>query len=82
MKWYGWTNWILLAVIIFLIGGNSMIFLYPLWQLNRIKAEKAKSVNQASCLKASDFYSVHLTTYFLAGNGDGAADPKRENQAV
>jgi hypothetical protein len=69
-------NWILVAVVVLLIGVNSMIFLYPLWQANRPKRDPLEGKNQASCLKVRDFYSVHLTTYFLAAIGEGEADPK------
>jgi hypothetical protein len=78
MKLYGRMNWILFAVLALLIGGNLMIFLYPLWQVIRLKEEQSRAKNQPSCLKTSDFYSVHLTTYYLAASGDGALDPKEK----
>jgi hypothetical protein len=32
--------------------------------------------NQHACLKVSDFYSVHLTTYFLSTTDSGVAGPQ------
>lgn len=72
----GRLNWILFAVVFLLIGINSIIFLYPVWQASRPPRAPLEGKNQASCLKVSDFYSVHLTTYFLAASGDGGKDPK------
>jgi len=69
-------NWILFAVVVLLIGGNSIMFLYPRWQASMPPRAPSEGKNQASCLKTSDFYSVHLTTYFLATAGDGHEDPK------
>jgi hypothetical protein len=72
----GRLNWILFAVVFLLIGVNSILFLYPVWQASRPPRAPLEGKNQASCLKVSDFYSVHLTTYFLASTWDGGRDPK------
>jgi hypothetical protein len=77
-------NWILFAVIILLAGGNTLLFTgvprwlteAPRWLTGPQSASSPASGNEPSCLKVSDFYSVHLTTYFLAATGDGDTDPK------
>jgi hypothetical protein len=69
-------NWVLFAFVVLLIGGNSLMFLYPRWQASRLARDPSEGKNQSSCLKTSDFYSVHLTTYFLAAAGDGREDRK------
>lgn len=62
-------NWILFAFVIFLIGVNIALFLpLPRWWTEK------QNKNEPSCLKVSDFYSVHLTTYFLPDSGKESAN--------
>ncbi|HET6376376.1 MAG TPA: hypothetical protein VFF88_10035 [Methylocella sp.] len=64
-------NWVLFAAIVLLIGINTLLFVViPRWQA-------AGSRSGPSCLKVSDFYSVHLTTYFLASSGGAQPDDSR-----
>jgi hypothetical protein len=46
------------------------------WEAAMQANNSSRNKNQASCLKVSDFYSVHLTTYYLpsSDNGAGARD--------
>ena len=68
-------NWILFAAVLLLIGGNVLLFGgIPRW-LTAAPASAPPSDNEPSCLKVSDFYSVHLTTFFLAADENGG-DPK------
>ncbi|MCI0597928.1 MAG: hypothetical protein L0Y60_00130 [Beijerinckiaceae bacterium] len=71
-------NWILLLVIVHMIAVHSLIFvLGSRWEAERQQTgNTSRNNNQPSCLKVSDFYSVHLTTYFLASAGDDGTDPK------
>lgn len=76
---------ILATAIILLIGGNVAAFSFKFWgpplvqewddfwkqKLNK-PAEKAGDRTISDCLQVSDFYSVHLTTYFLADSADSA----------
>jgi len=72
-----WMNWILLLVIVHMIAMHSLIFeLGSRWEAEKPQTgNTSRNNNQPSCLKVSDFYSVHLTTYFLAASGDGEVDP-------
>jgi hypothetical protein len=76
-----WLNWALFMmvflVIVHSIVVNSRMYLAgSRWQAGRQIGNTAQNKNQPSCLKVSDFYSVHLTTYFLAATGLGDMDPK------
>ena len=76
---------ILAMAIIFLVGVNVAAFTFKFWgpplvqewddywkkKLNT-PAEKAGDRTISDCLQVSDFYSVHLTTYFLADSADSA----------
>ena len=64
-------NWILFAAVLLLIGGNVLLFGgIPRW-LTAAPTSAPPSDNEPSCLKVSDFYSVHLTTFFLAAGENG-----------
>lgn len=80
--------------IILLISVNVAAFTFKFWgpalvqewddywkqKLNK-PAEKAGDRTISDCLQVSDFYSVHLTTYFLADSSDnagGATDDLRK----
>lgn len=84
----------LAAAIILLVGTNVAAFTFKFWgpplvqewddywkqKLNK-PAEKAGDRTISDCLQVSDFYSVHLTTYFLADSADsagGATDDLRK----
>lgn len=56
---------ILFAAVVALIGGNVIVFLHPRWEASRPARDRLEAENQGSCLKVSDFYSVHLTSFFL-----------------
>lgn len=80
-----------LFLLVCVLGGANLIgFSYPVWgpsfwqsweeywkvKLNK-PAEKAGDRTISDCLQVSDFYSVHLTTYFLQDSADswgGATD--------
>jgi len=78
-------NVILFVVICLLVGVNGAVFSFKFWgppivqawddywkeKLNK-PAEKAGDRTISDCLKVSDFYSVHLTTYFLADSSEYA----------
>ncbi len=65
-------NWILFAAILLLIGANTLIFVtLPRWMSGQYQTKSGPA-----CLKVSDFYSVHLTTYFLAATGHEDMDPE------
>jgi hypothetical protein len=81
-------NLILFVVVFLLIGVNGAAFSYKLWgpHLNQywsdfVKAHTLKPAVKAGdriasdCLQVSDFYSVHLTTYFLADSAESAGGP-------
>ena len=85
---------ILVTAIVLLVGGNIAAFTFKFWgpplvqqwddywkqKLNK-PAEKAGDRTISDCLQVSDFYSVHLTTYFLADSADnagGATDDLRK----
>ena len=81
--------YLMLFTAIFLIAGvNIVAFTYPLWgpSFNRYwddftKAHTLKPAVKAGdrviseCLGVSDFYSVHLTTYFLADSAESSGGP-------
>ncbi len=70
------VQWLLFAGIVLLIGVHSMTILYPRWQAGGRPRNPNEAENQSTCLKVSDFYSVHLTTYFLADTREGGGGPK------
>lgn len=47
------------------------------WQAEKQTNNTPNNKNEPSCLKVSDFYSVHLTAYFLAA-GDDEKEPKEQ----
>lgn len=78
-------NFILFIGIVLLIGVNGVVFSYgwwgptvnqrlaDFWKAHTLKpAEKAGDRTISECLGVSDFYSVHLTTYFLADSAESA----------
>lgn len=78
-------NLMLFAGIVLLIGVNGAFFTYSLWgpgfrqYMNDFSkthapapAKKAGDRTISECLGVSDFYSVHLTTYFLADSDASA----------
>ncbi len=87
-------NLILLSTAVLLVGGNVAAFTYKLWgpaftiywndywSKKILKpAVKAGDRLASDCLGVSDFYSVHLTTYFLADSDEsagGAVDDMRK----
>ncbi len=81
----GRLNLLVFAGIVLLIGVNGAAFTYRLWvpALNQYvddfwkahtlkPAAKAGDRTIAECLGVSDFYSVHLTTYFLPDSEESA----------
>ncbi len=81
-------NLILLSVTVLLVGGNAAAFSYKIWgpafnlywsdfaKAHTLKpAVKAGDRIASDCLQVSDFYSVHLTTYFLADSAESAGGP-------
>jgi hypothetical protein len=85
----GRLNLILFVGIFLLVGVNGAVFTYPLWgpafnqyvsdfwKARVLKpATKAGDRTVSECLGVSDFYSVHLTTYFLADSSDRAGGAK------
>ncbi len=61
-------NLMLSAALVLLVGVNAAIFSYPYWPKSKASRDPTAGEYPVSeCLKVSDFYSVHLTTYFLAG---------------
>jgi hypothetical protein len=85
---------ILAMSIVVLLSVNIAAFTFKFWgppllqewddywkQKLNIPAEKAGDRTISDCLQVSDFYSVHLTTYFLADSDDvagGATDDLRK----
>lgn len=80
-----YLNLILFLGILLLVGVNGVVFTYSLWgpafnqYVNDLwKAHVLKPATKAGdrtisdCLGVSDFYSVHLTTYFLADSSESA----------
>lgn len=81
-------NLMIFAGIVLLVGFNGALFTYPLWgpSLNqywdaywkaRVLRPAVKAGDRAisECLGVSDFYSVRLTTYFLADSAESAGGP-------
>lgn len=84
----GRLNLLIFAGIVLLIGVNGAAFSYRLWvpalsqyvddfwKKHTLKpAEKAGDRTISECLGVSDFYSVHLTTYFLPDSEESAGGP-------
>ena len=75
--WMNWplSNWRPIALVV-----ASMGFLYPQWQaLRQMRdASSEEGKNLPSCLKVSDFYSVHLTSFFLPAALDDDSDPREK----
>ncbi len=87
-------NLMLFFAVLLLIGGNATAFTYKLWGPSfaiawndywnkKILRPAVKAGDRviSDCLGVSDFYSVHLTTYFLADsdeNAGGAVDDMRK----
>ncbi len=75
MKLRHWINWQLSILVLV-----SIVFLYPqwqaLWQMRNASSDEGK--NLPSCLKVSDFYSVHLTTFFLPAALDDDSSPREK----
>jgi hypothetical protein len=83
-------NLLLFTGIALLVSVNGAVFSYgwwgpaasqyvaDFWKAHTLKpAEKAGDRTISECLGVTDFYSVHLTTYFLADSAEsagGAAD--------
>lgn len=78
-------NFILFMGILLLVGVNGVVFsrgwwgpvvnqrIEEFWKAHTLKpAEKAGDRTISECLGVSDFYSVHLTTYFLADSSENA----------
>jgi len=81
-------NLLIFGGIILLVGVNGAAFSYKLWgpafeqrlsdfwKEHTLKpAVKAGDRTIAECLGVSDFYSVHLTTYFLSDSDESAGGP-------
>ncbi|HEY8163805.1 MAG TPA: hypothetical protein VIF34_16295 [Methylocystis sp.] len=81
-------NLMLFLGIVLLVGVNAVLFTYPLWgpafnqyasdfwKAHTLKpAIKAGDRTISECLGVSDFYSVHLTTYFMADSAESAGGP-------
>ena len=69
-------------IVIFCVLAAHMFAVHALmrksgsqWEATMQSSNSARNNNQHSCLKVSDFYSVHLTTYFLS-----AIDSRVEGQ--
>jgi hypothetical protein len=57
-------------------GPSFEIYWKEHWQPNAMRpAVKAGDRTASDCLKVSDFFSVHLTTYFLADSAENAGGP-------
>lgn len=78
-------NLILISAAVLLVGANVVAFSYKswgpaftvywndYWNKTILKpAVKAGDRTASDCLGVSDFYSVHLTTYFLADSDESA----------
>lgn len=76
-RWMNWplSNWRPIALVL-----ASMAFLYPQWQaLRQMRdASSDEGKNLPSCLKVSDFYSVHLTSFFLPAALDDDSSPREK----
>jgi hypothetical protein len=78
-------NLYLFIGILLLVGVNGVVFSYAwwgpafrqyaddFWKAHTLKpAQKAGDRTISECLGVTDFYSVHLTTYFLADSSESA----------
>ena len=81
-------NLLLFSSILLIVGVNVAAFSYKYWgpafdlywtehwkPKSMVPAVKAGDRTIADCLGVSDFYSVHLTTYFLADSAESAGGP-------
>lgn len=81
-------NLMLFLVIVLIAGINVAMFSYSFWgpSFNQYWSEfwkahapkpavKAGDRTASECLGVSDFYSAHLTTYFLADSAESAGGP-------
>ncbi|WP_442756559.1 hypothetical protein ACNHKD_08120 [Methylocystis sp. JAN1] len=81
----GRLNLMLFLGIVLLVGVNGALFSYAwwgpavnqrigdFWKAHTLKpAVKAGDRTISECLGVSDFYSVHLTTYFMADSAESA----------
>ncbi len=67
-------QWKLFALIILFFSAYALLLIYvPRWL-------GMQTANRPSCLKVSDFYSVHLTTYFLAATWGSDMDSKSQGK--
>lgn len=74
LEWF-WFNWIPIVAIILAVGMKSTAILYQLSQLKaKLSPGQAQDSKVDTCYKVSDFYAVHLTTYYLAGTGNSRPD--------
>lgn len=81
-------NVMLAAAVILLAGAIGAMFSYQYWWpklailINKpVRDLTAGEYPAPECLKVSDFYSVHLTTYFLADSQKTAGGPNITNYA-
>ena len=70
-------------IVIFCVLAAHMLVVHSLLRKSGLQWEAAmqannssRNNNQHSCLKVSDFYSVHLTTYFLSATDSGVEGPQ------
>ncbi|MCL2453645.1 MAG: hypothetical protein FWD08_08415 [Alphaproteobacteria bacterium] len=57
----------------------AILFTYLQWQgLSQLRDFASEGKNLPSCLKVSDFYSVHLTSFYLPTALDDDADPREK----
>lgn len=75
-------NLILFVAVVLLLGGNAAVFSYPVWgpKLSLLLSKPTYNPTNgehpvSKCLQVSDFYSVQLTTYFLADSAESAGGP-------
>jgi hypothetical protein len=66
-------------IVIFCVVAGHMFVVHALvrksglqWEATMQANNSSRNKNQASCLKVSDFYSVHLTSYFLPSTDNSA----------
>src|ERR1700730_7319678 len=74
-------------IVIFCVLAAHMFAVHALmrksgsqWEATMQSSNSARNNNQYSCLKVSDFYSVHLTTYFLSAIDSGVEGPKSKTK--